>query len=332
MPDVLCLGEILVDWVCTTVGADLPEAVTFTKAAGGAPANTAVGLARQGVSTGFLGRVSADEFGKWLKRVLSDNNVDVSSTIEDPDAQTRMAYVVTTESGDRKLAEFSRIACADAMLRPEDLNESQFAQASIFHFGSISLIAEPSRSATENAIRLAQKHNLIVSYDPNVRLNLWPSPQRCRTAILETLHWANIAKINEDELEFLTGSRQPSSAIELREQHDISLLIVTLGSGGALICSRAGSATVPGFQVELLEATGAGDGFNSGILAGILPKLTREDRLARLNSLSMDELKEIAMRANAVGAITCTRAGAIPALPTLSELEAFLERQKNHCL
>lgn len=104
MADVLCLGEILVDWVCTEVGCELDQAKTFTKAAGGAPANTAVGLARQGVKTGFVGRVSDDEFGRWLKAVLEKDGIDTSLTISDAEAQTRMAYVVTTSTGDRNLA------------------------------------------------------------------------------------------------------------------------------------------------------------------------------------------------------------------------------------
>ena len=112
------LGEILVDSVSTAPGAELDRASSFTKAAGGAPANTAVGLARQGVSTGFVGRVSDDGFGRWLKDVLECDGIDTSGTIVDPQAQTRMAYVVTTITGDRKLAEFSKIACADARLHP----------------------------------------------------------------------------------------------------------------------------------------------------------------------------------------------------------------------
>src|SRR5579883_1708261 len=116
MADVLCLGEILVDWVCTSAGAELSNAQTFTKAPGGAPANVAVGLARQGQSSAFIGRVSTDEFGKWLKAILEEEGIDTSGTIVDPDAQTRMAYVVTLENGDRKLAEFSKISVADSRL------------------------------------------------------------------------------------------------------------------------------------------------------------------------------------------------------------------------
>ena len=327
MADVLCLGEILVDWVCTTVGADLDRAQVFTKAAGGAPANTAVGLARQGVSTGFIGRVSDDEFGRWLKSILETEHIDCSSVVVDPHAQTRMAYVVTTAGGDRKLAEFTKIACADARLEPGDMNAKQFASASALHFGSISQISSPAKEATQRAVELSKANKMFVSYDPNVRLGLWESPEICRKTILDSLHWADICKINEDELAFLTGSRSLDAAEKLRAEHDIALFIVTLDSRGAFFAHKNGSKTVPGFHVVLVEATGAGDGFNSGVIKGLLDKAKdAPDRVQAINELGSSDIEKIIRHANAVGALTCTRAGAIPALPTMSETSEFLDQ------
>jgi fructokinase len=322
MADVLCLGEILVDWVCTTVGAELDAAQSLTKAPGGAPANVAVGLARQGVSTAFIGRVSQDAFGEWLKDLLKNEGIDTTCTVADPKANTRMAYVVTTITGDRKLAEFSRVACADSQA---DLKEEQFKSASFLHFGSISLIAEPCKSATTRAKDYAKKHGALISYDPNVRLGLWPSPEACRKTILETLQWADLVKINLDELEFLTGSHKLEAAERLREEHNIPLLIITLDAQGSHFITAKGSRTVPGFKIQLVEATGAGDGFVSGVIAGILPHIKNAtNRREALQQLSVDTLAEIFKRANAVGAIACTRPGAIPALPKLNEIDAFM--------
>lgn len=326
MADVLCLGEILVDWVCTTIGAELDSAETFTKAPGGAPANVAVGLARQGVPTGFIGRVSRDAFGEWLRDLLRQENIDTTSTIMDPNANTRMAYVVTTKSGDRKLAEFSRVACADAQLHEKDLQEAQFKAASILHFGSISLISDPCKTATTKAKELAKKHGLLVSYDPNVRLGLWPSPEACRQAILDTLAWADIVKINLDELDFLTGSRDEAAIEKLRRDHNIPLLIITLDAQGSKFVTAKGSKEIPGFKINFVEATGAGDGFVSGVLTGILPHVkSATNRREALERLTLDKLTEIFRRANAVGALACTRAGAIPALPRMAEIDAFLQ-------
>src|SRR5579883_1693294 len=327
MPDVLCLGEILVDWVCTSPGAELADAVQFTKAPGGAPANTAVGLARQGIATGFIGRVSKDEFGEWLTAVLKQDNIDVTMAVPDSQAQTRMAYVVTTKSGDRKLAEISRIACADTRLTKDDLHPEHFKSASVLHFGSISLIEEPAKSSTEAAVKLAKQNGMLISYDPNVRLRLWPSEEACRNAILNTLAWADFVKINEDELHFLTGSRDLKEADKLRQKHDLGIMIVTLDSRGAYFSTAKGGKTVPGFSVTLVEATGAGDGFNAGVIGGLLEHVKNaKSRRSALNDLSLEQIAAIIQRANAIGAIACTKAGAIPALPSRAEVEQFLSQ------
>jgi fructokinase len=327
MSDVLCLGEILVDWVCTTPGAELDMAQSFTKAPGGAPANVAVGLARQGVKVGFIGRVSTDGFGTWLRKLLEDENVDTSGTISDPESATRMAYVTTTSTGDRRLAEFSRIACADARLASDDLKPHLFAGASTLHFGSISLISSPSSNATEQAVKLARTHELLVSYDPNVRIGLWPSEGACRDTILGTLKWADLVKINLDELEFLTTSRKLQAADKLRMEHDIPLLIVTLDEHGAYFTTAQGARTVLGFKIELVEATGAGDGFTAGVISGLLKHVkSAPNKRDSVKAISLDDLTSIVLRANALGALTCTRAGAIPALPTAEEVDQFLAK------
>jgi sugar/nucleoside kinase (ribokinase family) len=238
-----------------------------------------------------------------------------------------MAYVVTTATGDRKLAEFSRIACADTKLQPNDLKQHLFSMASVLHFGSISLIESPAAEATKKAVELARAHKLLVSYDPNVRISLWPSKETCKQTILNTLAWADVVKINEDELEFLTGSREYAAADALRAEHDLPMLVITLDSRGAYLSTKEGGKHVTGFQVELVEATGAGDGFNSGVISGLLPYIkTAPDRREALLALDHTKLAEIVRRANAIGAITCTKAGAIPALPSKEESEAFLQK------
>lgn len=332
MADVLCLGEILVDWVCTTAGAELSDAQSFTKAPGGAPANVAVGLARQGTRSAFLGRISTDEFGKWLKAILEEEGIDTTGTVIDPDAQTRMAYVVTLSNGDRKLAEFSKVAVADSRLSPDDLKESQFATAKALHFGSISLIASPAAEATHTAIELATQYNLLISYDPNVRIGLWPSKEVCKQTILSTLRFAHLVKINLDELEFLTGSREFSAAEALRKEHNLAMLLITLDSQGAYFLTEQGEKNVPGFEVEFKEATGAGDGFVSGVLTGLVQEIgTATDKREALRNLSVNKIEEIVRRANAIGALTCTKPGAIPALPKQDEVKTFLSERLSGC-
>lgn len=332
MANILCLGEMLVDWVCTTKGAALSNAELFTKAPGGAPANTAVSLARQGIQTAFLGRIACDHFGAWLREVLVQNGIDISGMVEDPEAQTRMAYVITNTHGDRILADFTKIAAADTRLKPTDLKTAMFAKASILHFGSISLIHYPSAAATKKAVKLARDHQMLISYDPNIRIGLWENPTVCRSKILNTLCWADVVKINEDELKFLTGSCSLASAETFFQQNKLALLLITLGDKGASIIHSSGTRIVSGFKIKLKDPTGAGDGFNAGILAGLHKHITdTEKRLGKVidrrkivESLTLDDLESIVKRANAIGALTCTKVGAIPALPNHEEIETFL--------
>jgi fructokinase len=331
MADVLCLGEILVDWVCTEPGHDLERAAVFTKAAGGAPANVAVGLARLGTSAAFLGRVSADSFGLWLKSILDQEGVDTTGTVVDPDCQTRMAYVVTTADGDRHLAEFSRIAVADSRFAPSDLREAQFAAARALHFGSVSLCSSPSAEATLAAVELAGEHGLLVSYDPNVRPVLWASSQVCRNTILSTLKLADLLKINLDELEFLTGSRDFSAAASLVEEHQLSLVVITLDCRGACFVTKQARKIVAGFQIPFVEATGAGDGFAAGLLSGLIKEIgLATDKKQALAELSIERIERIVRQANAIGALACTRTGAIPALPTGEEVKLFLQKSRSN--
>lgn len=333
MADVLCFGEILVDWVSTTAGVELERTETFTKSPGGAPANTAICLARQGIKTAFVGRIAQDKFGLWLRDVLVRDGIDVSGIVEDAKAQTRMAYVVTTDSGDRKLAAFTNIACADARIEPADLKPELFAKASIFHFGSISLIGSPAACATEHAVKLAHDHGMLISYDPNIRISLWPNENECRQRILNTLHWADLVKINEDELQFLTGSCTLEAAQALSEQHKIPLLVITLGARGAMFVHASGTKRVKGFNVKFVEATGAGDGFNAGMIASLLAEVNDQTKRSAyegsrrriLASLGLKELEIIVKRANAIGALTCTKVGAFAALPTRKATDLFLD-------
>lgn len=333
MADVLCLGEILVDWVSTSIGAELEQAETFIKSPGGAPANTAIGLARQGIKTAFVGRIAQDKLGLWLRDVLIHDGIDVSGIIEDAYAETRKAYIVTTRSGDRKIAEFTKIACADARIEPTDLKPEMFAKASILHFGSISLIASPAANTIEQAVKLARDHKMLVSYDPNIRLGLWPNEDECRYTILHTLHWADLVKINEEELQFLTGFCSLEAAKELREQHNIPLLVITLDARGAMFSHSSGTKIVSGFKVKFIEATGAGDGFNAGMIASLLSQVNDPakrsakgaSRRSIIESLNLQELEFIVQRANAIGALTCTKVGAFSALPTREETDLFLD-------
>ncbi len=179
MYDVIACGELLIDFVPTQSGVSLGQAQAFQKAAGGAPANVAVGIAWLGHRAGFLGQVGDDDFGHFLADTLADAGVDVGGLRFSPLARTALAFVSLRADGERSFM-FYRHPSADMLWRPEDVDASYCAGTRIFHFGSISLIGEPSRAATLAAVGHARAAGALISYDPNLRLALWPSAEDAR--------------------------------------------------------------------------------------------------------------------------------------------------------
>ncbi len=314
MADVIALGELLIDFVPDRTGVTLAEADRFLKAAGGAPANVAVGVARLGRGAAFVGKVGDDPFGHWLVDVLAADGVDVHDVRFDASARTALAFVSLTAEGERDFV-FYRHPSADQLHRPDELDLAAVRAAKVLHHGSISLIQEPSRSATMAAIQAAREAGVVVSYDPNLRLPLWPSADAAREGIRSVWHLANVVKVSEEELAFLTGSSDVDAARGLWHD-DLALLLVTLGREGVAWFTESASGRVAGMPVTPVDTTGAGDAFVAAVLAAWCehPGLVADG--VRL---------EAALReANGYAALTTTRPGAIPALPTREELVAFV--------
>ena len=318
MADVLCLGEALIDLVPTTTGVGLAEAETFVKAAGGAPANVAVGLARLGVSSGFIGRVGDDPFGRFLIDTLSIEGVAVGGLRVTRAAPTALAVVSLGAGGDRDFIFYGRPA-AHAMLTPTDIDQRAIREAAILHFGSISLIADPAREATLHAVELAHRHGVSVSFDPNLRLPLWPDAEAAREGMTLGLSQANLVKLSEDEVRFLQGdSCDLIEAARALWHPGLDLMAVTRGAQGSLWLDTAEEGEEPGFTAETVDTTGAGDAFTAALLAGLAPHRDQ-------GALSRAELGYIVRFANAAGALATTKRGAIPALPDREDVERFLK-------
>ena len=314
MSDLLTTGELLIDFVPDRSGVSLAEAERFLKAAGGAPANVAVGARRLGTDAAFAGRVGDDPFGRWLGTVLHDAGVDVTQLCFDDAARTALAFVSLTASGERDFA-FFRHPSADMRHRPSDLDLDTVARAKVVHHGSISRIQEPSRSATEAAVTTARAAGATVSYDPNLRLPLWPDARAARQGILDAWPQAHLIKVSDEELAFLTGADDDAAARSL--WHDeLRLLAVTCGAAGVRWYTPDADGSVAAFDVPVADTTGAGDAF----VAGLLHAWIEEPGLER----DPERLRRALRRANAVAALTTTRPGAIPALPTAADVDRFL--------
>ncbi|RAL51391.1 hypothetical protein DM860_010893 [Cuscuta australis] len=190
---VVCFGEMLIDFVPTVSGVSLAEAPAFQKAPGGAPANVAVCVSKLGGSSAFIGKVGDDEFGRMLDGILEQHKVDNSGVRFDQNARTALAFVTLTAEGEREFL-FFRNPSADMLLHESELDIDLINKSVIFHYGSISLIGEPCRSTHLAAMAAAKKSGSLLSYDPNLRLPLWPSEEAARSGIMSIWDEAHIIK------------------------------------------------------------------------------------------------------------------------------------------
>jgi fructokinase len=320
-PAVVCLGEVLIDFVALDGALSLRHATNFHRAAGGAPANVAVALARLGVAAALVGKVGGDAFGHSLRETLAAEGVNVRGLLESAGARTALAFVGSDGHGGREFV-FYHDGTAHTLLRPKEVDRDLIANASVFHFGSLTLAAEPSRAATTVAARWARGHGCLVSFDPNVRLEVWDRPRRALDSIIEMLSEVDVIKASSDELAFLTGTSEPAEACRILRGLGPSLAIITLGGGGCYYQTVNSSGQVAGFPVESVDSLGAGDAFVAGLLACLStsPDLSiMKDENALIRALRF---------ANAVGAITTTGYGAIPALPTRTQVDDLLARNE----
>ena len=311
---VLSFGELLIDFVALEMGVTVGEASGFIKAPGGAPANVAAAVARLGHASAFMGQVGDDPFGRYLAGVLADERVNIDGMRFSTAARTALAFVSNTADGDRSFM-FYRHPSADMLMTADDVDAALIESCAAFHHGSITFIREPAASALRRALELAASAGKFISYDPNLRLPLWDSPAAAKAGMLSGLETANLLKISDEELRFLTDDND----VGRLWREGMAMICVTYGAKGAVIHLPDGAQFAhPGYQVAAVDTTGAGDAFVAAMLIGILEN--QRDY--------QDRLPEILAFANAVGAMTCLKKGAIPALPTMAEALRFqAERQ-----
>ncbi|MFQ5795403.1 MAG: carbohydrate kinase, partial [Candidatus Bipolaricaulia bacterium] len=318
MPTVITLGEVLIDFIATETGP-LRDAPGFLKRAGGAPANVAVGISRLKVSAGFIGKVGDDEFGGFLRGVLETNRVDVTCLKYTSAAQTPLAFVSLTETGVPDFT-FYRSPGADEKLSVDDIDEAYIQTGRVLHYGSLSLTSEPSRSATFRAVQYAHQGELIVSMDPNLRLSLWKDEATAKRVIREGISRSHLLKLSGEEANYLTGADSLEQASDILRNWGPVWVVITRGKKGCAYRLQDRYGEIPGYTVETVDTTGAGDGF----LAGLLSYLVQQKPLSDLSDWSAEAVEDALRYANAVAALTTTSYGGIDALPDVTKVRDFL--------
>lgn len=315
--DVVCLGELLVDMFPAEQGRRLGQVSAFQPKPGGAPANVAVSLARLGVSSAFIGKVGDDAFGHHLVEVLAQEGVTIEGIRFDKNTRTTLAFIAMPDADHAEFL-FYRNPGADTRLSIGDLDHQMLADGKIFHFGSLSLVEDPIRSAVYRALEIVRGAGGMVSLDVNYRPTLWDSPSAAYKEVMAILPAVDLLKVNEDELFLLSGSSDIKSGTKTLLNSGPEVVIVTLGANGSTFRTGDGADFLAAFQVKTVDATGCGDAFIAGVLAQIIGA---DDWRTQLSKANM----QAALRfANAVGALTAQKLGVIPALPTLAEVQNFL--------
>lgn len=309
--DIVAIGEVLIDLTQTgTDGAGVPQ---YAANPGGAPANLAVAAARLGASTALISKVGQDAFGRYLRKVMEENKVDVSALTVDEEQHTTMAVVSVDENGERDFT-FYRDPGADSMLLKDEIPLGLLKEARFLHFGSVSLTREPARTTTLCAAETARALGAVITYDPNYRANLWPDRDTAIRRMRKPLDMVDILKISDEELPLLADTDDPEAGTAALAEHGIRLILVTLGPNGVFYRFGGKTGTVPGVPCTVGDTNGAGDTFFGAFLS-------RLSRLDGPDCLTADMLEEMLAFANRAASITTSRRGAIPAMPTLEEMK-----------
>lgn len=318
MVDVAALGELLVDFTCRAVdGEGYP---TLEAHPGGAPANFLAALARCGAKTALLGKVGTDSFGTLLRGSLERAGIDTRGVVAAEDVFTTLAFVTLDGRGERTFS-FARKPGADTCLRPEELALELLREARVFHFGTLSLTHQPSRSATLEAVRLARDWGKLITFDPNLRKPLWDDLADAAEWMAWGLRQADVVKISEDEVDFLLGCGPEQGAERLLSEYGARLVFVTCGERGCLFQNGRARGFVPALPgVHPADATGAGDIFGGSAVWGLL----RADKAPA--ELEEDELRAITAYACAAAGLSVERPGGISSVPDPAEVLAAMKR------
>ncbi|MEY1070765.1 aminoimidazole riboside kinase [Escherichia coli] len=300
---VWVLGDAVVDLLPESDGRLLP-------CPGGAPANVAVGIARLGGTSGFIGRVGDDPFGALMQRTLLTEGVDITYLKQDEWHRTSTVLVDLNDQGERSFTFMVRPS-ADLFLETTDL--PCWRHGEWLHLCSIALSAEPSRTSAFTAMTAIRHAGGFVSFDPNIREDLWQDEHLLRLCLRQALQLADVVKLSEEEWRLINGKTQNDRDIcALAKEYEIALLLVTKGAEGVVVCYRGQVHHFAGMSVNCVDSTGAGDAFVAGLLTGLSSTgLSTDER----------EMRRIIDLAQRCGALAVTAKGAMTALPCRQELE-----------
>ena len=311
------IGEALIDFIPDRNGCDFNDVTAFSPKVGGAPAHVCAAFSILGGSSRMLTQLGSDPFGRKIIGELDRVGVDTSCISLTDEANTALAFVSLAQNGDRTFS-FYRKPSADMLYKAESIKETYFNNVFALHFCSVSIGDFPMKQAHKHAIELMRERNGIVSFDPNLRFNLWDSRQALYEAVREFIPLSDIVKLSEDEVGFVTGENSIEKAAQQLFGQGVKLVLYTCGSKGAYAFTKNVKAFSPALKVSAVDTTGAGDGFTGAFLWSLRKMCSVPDELEKLTE---NELIESLNFANRFCALSVQKKGAIASYPTLDEMQ-----------
>lgn len=323
---VICFGEALIDMLSNKVGQGAEaEFETFTKFAGGAPANVSVALAKLGGNSYFCGMLGDDPFGHFLHESLQQHHVKTDYVLFTEQANTALAFVSLDKQGERTFS-FYRPPSADLCFTCSDFQTSWFKQVGLFHFCSNSLTETSILEATKSGIALARQNNALISFDVNLRVNLWSKGSDPFSIIWSVITDIDVLKISIEELTFLCGNDSQEQTIAKLLQCRCKLVVITDGGNPLKWITQSAQGEIVPPSVDMLDATAAGDAFVGGLLFQLLFQLQSQSQSDDGFDILLEnqhELNNVLRFAAACGAHAASKYGAFPSLPSLASLAAL---------
>ena len=309
---ILCVGEALIDMICTDKGKTLSAGDNFLKKTGGAPTNVAAAIAALGGSVELAAKVGTDPFGKQLVAEMQDFGVSTRWMLQDSNYFTTFAFVSLMESGERDFY-FNR--GADGQLTREEVDDIDLEEFSIIHFGSATgFLPGPLQAAYLSLLHKALQKNIFISFDPNFRHLLFKN--NTQTFIDQSwnfLKCCHFFKLSDEEALLITGGTTLQDAADILLEKTSAVFAITLGKDGAMLGFNHTTTIVPGIDVKPIDTTGAGDAFVGAVLYQL-----SEKKLTEIKSLSAQQWAHIFTNGNKAGARTCQYLGAMDAFKHLN--------------
>lgn len=322
MTRVVCFGEALIDFLNTgRKQVERLETNDFRQFPGGAPANVAVAVAKLGGDAWFAGQVGNDQFGEFLLHSLRTYDVHTDFVSMHPEAKTALAFVFLDDDGDRSFS-FRRERTADMVFREEQISDDWYKAGDLFHFCSNTLTTPEIARVTETSVRRARAAGSIVSFDVNLRHNLWANGEAERGAVNSLLAICDIVKFSREELDYLSDG-QGAEWIGERLDEGTSLVLVTDGPAPVFYYGSGFEGDVVPSTQDVVDTTAAGDGFMGSLLFGL-------SRLgdARAAIEDHETVRLLTEFATECGAFTVTSAGAFPSLPRFEDVSRYWRLQR----